>query len=67
MKLVPIRGSEWSSGSDKLVATKTAELREFASERKLETVGEPMSAFYNPPWALPFVRRNEIMLELASH
>jgi hypothetical protein len=44
---------------------KTAELRRFAEARKLSTVGEPVFAFYNPPWTLPFFRRNEIMLEIA--
>ena len=52
--------------AESLIATKTAELRKYALEQKLATVGEPLLAFYNPPWTLPFFRRNEIMLELAG-
>jgi hypothetical protein len=44
----------------------TEELRRYASAHKLATTGEPLLAFYNPPWTLPFFRRNEVMLELAS-
>ncbi len=51
---------------DGAIAEKTEELRRFVEMRKLATVGEPVLAFYNPPWTLPFLRRNEIMLELAQ-
>jgi hypothetical protein len=49
---------------DRLIATKTAELREHVADHKLSVTGEPVVAFYNPPWTLPLFRRNEIMLEL---
>jgi hypothetical protein len=32
----------------------------------LNVTGEPVLAFYDPPWTLPFLRRNEIWLELAG-
>ena len=51
--------------TDKLIAAKITELRAFAAGRKLSTVGEPIFAFYNPPWTLPFLRRNEAMFEVA--
>lgn len=41
-----------------------AKLIEFVKESNLQSLGEPIFAFYNPPWTLPFLRRNEIMLEL---
>ena len=53
------------TASDSLIQTKTDELRRYADDKKLATVGEPVLAFYNPPWTLPFFRRNEVMLELA--
>jgi len=31
---------------------------------KIDIVGSAKYAFYNPPWTLPFMRRNEIMFEL---
>jgi len=33
----------------------------------LVTTGEPVFAFYDPPWTLPFMRRNEVMIALASN
>lgn len=53
-----------SAGQDTLDA-KTTELRAFLSARKLEAQGEALYAFYNPPWTLPFFKRNEVMLEVA--
>ncbi len=51
---------------DAKIEKETGELKEYAAAHKLPTVGEPVLAFYNPPWTLPFLRRNEIMLELAE-
>ena len=50
---------------DEAIKSRTAELRQYATSHTLATVGEPVLAFYNPPWTLPMLRRNEIMLELA--
>ena len=32
----------------------------------LVTRGNPTIAYYNPPWTPPFMRRNEVMIELAD-
>lgn len=63
-RMLAIRFS--GAASDSLIQTKTDELRRYAAARKLATDGEPLLAFYNPPWTLPFFRRNEIMLELMA-
>lgn len=42
-----------------------AELRAFMREQNLAPLGAPVYAFYNPPWTLPFLRRNEIMIAVA--
>lgn len=52
--------------SDAAIAERTNELRSYVTEHKLDTTGEPYLAFYNPPWTLPFFRRNEVMLELVG-
>lgn len=39
-------------------------LLNYINEHHLKAVGNPIMAFYNPPWIMPFLRRNEIMLEL---
>ncbi len=52
------------SNTDKNLATHRDELLRYVAEHHLAVVGAPTSAFYNPPWTLPFLRRNEIMLEL---
>lgn len=51
---------------DSVIAEKVDELRKYASSHNLAAVGEPLLAFYNPPWTLPFFRRNEVMFELAA-
>ena len=49
------------AGAEK-VAEKTAELQSWMQTQKLTVTGTPELARYNPPWTLPFMRRNEIMI-----
>lgn len=42
-------------------------LKRFIQDKKLKTKGDAIFAFYNPPWTLPFLKRNEIMFELKSY
>ena len=44
----------------------TAELDEFVSAKNLTPQSAPTYAFYNPPWTLPFLRRNEVMVEVSG-
>jgi effector-binding domain-containing protein len=43
---------------------KSAELNQWITMKKLNPVGIPELARYNPPWTLPFLRRNELMIEV---
>ena len=49
------------AGAEK-VAEKTAELQSWMQSQKLTLTGTPELARYNPPWTLPFMRSNEIMI-----
>jgi effector-binding domain-containing protein len=51
-------------GSNKNLALHEKELQEYISENKIQTLSEPIYAFYNPPWTLAFLRHNEIMIEI---
>lgn len=51
---------------DESINLHLAKLTHYISDHKLKIKGEPMFAFYNPPWTLPILRRNEILLELAD-
>lgn len=44
----------------------TEELSEFVKAKNLMPLSAPTYAFFNPPWTLPFLRRNEVMLEVAG-
>ena len=39
-------------------------LNQFIKEKKLKASGEIKIARYNPPWTLPFFRRNELMIKI---
>ncbi len=50
---------------DLLLAEKLEKLRHFMDAQHMRAVSDPVYAFFNPPWTLPFLRRNEIMIETA--
>ena len=39
-------------------------LNNFIKKKKLKTLGSVQIARYNPPWTLPFFRRNELMIKV---
>jgi DNA gyrase inhibitor GyrI len=39
-------------------------LREWLSRNNIVPIGKPTYAFYNPPWTLPFLKRNEVMVKI---
>jgi SOUL heme-binding protein len=51
---------------DERMEAKRLELLDRVAEEGLSPVGEPVFAFYDPPWTLPFMRRNEVMIEVAA-
>lgn len=52
------------AGEDRM-DEKRRELMQAVAAAGLKPSGEPEFAFYDPPWTLPFMRRNEVMVELA--
>lgn len=54
-----LAGDESISRQRKLLLERIAQLG-------LTVHGEPILAFYNPPWTLPFLRRNEILAKVTS-
>jgi hypothetical protein len=55
------------STSAQAVARETARLRRTLNETGFEPIGEPAAWFYDPPWTLPLLRRNEIAIQVESH
>lgn len=54
-------------GQDRNLNEYLEKLQAFLKERNLQTKGSIVYAFYDPPWSLPVLRRNEIMIELANN
>lgn len=50
--------------SNENIAKHEKQLMDYIEAHKIDAMGSPIYAFYNPPWTLPFLRRNEIMLEI---
>jgi hypothetical protein len=49
---------------ERKVAEKTDDLLRWIRSRGFTAAGKPQLARYNPPWTLPFLRRNEVQVEL---
>jgi hypothetical protein len=50
--------------SNENIAQHEKMLMQYIEANQIKIAGPPKYAFYNPPWTLPFMKRNEIMLEL---
>jgi hypothetical protein len=56
--------SGWATGGK--VADRTEELLQTLKAQGIPVVGPPSLNQYNPPWTLPFMRRNEIMVGIGA-
>lgn len=45
-------------------AVASQKLRVWMAEQKLSAAGEPVFAYYDPPWTPTFLRRNEVLIPL---
>ncbi len=59
-----LRFTGWRS--DKNSAEALARLHAWLVQEKITTTGEPVFAYFDPPWTLPFWRRNEVMLRVTQ-
>jgi effector-binding domain-containing protein len=62
-RVAVVRFSGLASKDD--VALQTAKLLAATTARQLRTIGPVALAQYNPPWTLWFMRRNEVMVQVA--
>lgn len=72
VRLVAVEGKRYAvirfsglSSPDNL-SKHSEKLMGFVSDRALKPLSDPVFAFFNPPWTLPFLRRNEVMIEITK-
>lgn len=54
------------ANSDENIQKHEKKLMAYIEANDLTAAGTPKYAFYNPPWTLPFMRRNEVMVEVGE-
>ena len=54
------------STGDSAVSIRTAELVSALQSSKRKTAGPATAFFYNPPWTLPFLRTNEVVIPVSQ-
>ncbi len=52
--------------SEDTVLEKTKALEDWIKAKNMQAVGPSQFARYNPPWTLPFMRRNEVMIRVRN-
>jgi hypothetical protein len=62
--LAVMRFSGWAR--DGVVQKKVQELLSTLSSHGIEPLGDPSLAQYNPPWTLPWLRRNEVVVDVTG-
>ena len=64
----PVAAITFSGMADEeALREQTEALRAYLAEHHLRSAGAPVYAFYNPPWTLPFLRRNEVLIPITQH
>ena len=61
-KVAVIRYS--GSRNEKSEQAKSIELANWMKEMGFKAISKPRSAAYDPPWTIPFLRRNEVMIDI---
>ena len=52
--------------SEDTVLEKTKDLEDWIKSKNMQAIGSPQFARYNPPWTLPFMRRNEVIIRVGN-
>jgi len=55
------------TNSNENVTKHENQLMNYIEANQINIIGLPKYAFYNAPWTLPFLRRNEVMIEINHH
>ena len=64
-KFVVIKFS--GTNSNENVTKHENQLMNYIEANQIKIIDSPKYAFYNAPWTLPFMRRNEVMIEINQH
>jgi effector-binding domain-containing protein len=61
-KFIVIKFSGTNSNNN--LAEYEKQLMSYIEDKQFKIIGLPKYAFYSPPWTLPFMRHNEVLLEI---